>query len=60
MAEGRACQKCGQEIPARRLAAVPDARYCIQCQVDKDEPVRVPESVMVDSWIPRGWAGGGS
>lgn len=26
------CARCGQEINERRLAAMPSARYCAQCQ----------------------------
>jgi RNA polymerase-binding transcription factor DksA len=26
------CIDCGEEIPAKRLAAVPDAIFCVQCQ----------------------------
>lgn len=26
------CEDCGEPIPAARLAAIPNARFCIQCQ----------------------------
>jgi RNA polymerase-binding protein DksA len=26
------CDRCGREIPARRLDAVPHAIYCVECQ----------------------------
>jgi len=26
------CELCGEEIDARRLRALPDAKYCINCQ----------------------------
>lgn len=26
------CESCYEEIPRKRLAAVPNARYCVQCQ----------------------------
>ena len=26
------CQRCGDPIPAKRLAAVPDATKCVPCQ----------------------------
>jgi RNA polymerase-binding transcription factor DksA len=26
------CESCGGAIPARRLAAVPEVRYCPQCE----------------------------
>ncbi len=34
LAQGRygVCQLCGEEIPARRLRAVPQATHCIDCQ----------------------------
>ncbi len=31
------CQECEEEISARRLAVVPWAKYCIQCQQAADE-----------------------
>jgi RNA polymerase-binding transcription factor len=31
------CQRCGKETDGRRLAAVPWARYCIQCQQHFEE-----------------------
>jgi phage/conjugal plasmid C-4 type zinc finger TraR family protein len=30
------CVDCGDEIPAARLAAVPDAERCVDCQVLRD------------------------
>lgn len=26
------CEKCGKEIPAERLKAFPEARFCLKCQ----------------------------
>lgn len=26
------CERCGKEIPAARLAILPEARYCIDCE----------------------------
>jgi DnaK suppressor protein len=31
-AEYGVCQECGEEISAKRLAAVPWAKYCVTCQ----------------------------
>jgi DnaK suppressor protein len=28
----RDCSRCGDPIPAARLAIVPHARYCVECQ----------------------------
>ena len=43
------CQDCGEEIPAERLAARPDALRCTRCQEDWEEehqretfPARMP------------------
>jgi predicted RNA-binding Zn-ribbon protein involved in translation (DUF1610 family) len=33
---GRACQVCGQPIPAERLEAVPDTQVCARCKVDEE------------------------
>ncbi len=30
------CPDCGEEIPAARLAAVPDAVRCVDCQRDRE------------------------
>ena len=27
------CEACDEEIPIQRLNAIPDARYCISCQI---------------------------
>lgn len=36
--EGRpCCRDCGEEIPARRLAAVPGCGRCAECQADFEE-----------------------
>lgn len=31
------CQDCDEPIPAKRLAAKPDALYCVVCQQAHDE-----------------------
>jgi DnaK suppressor protein len=28
------CEECEEEIPIKRLKAIPDARYCITCQAE--------------------------
>ncbi len=30
------CWECGEEIPARRLAARPDAELCVTCQEEAE------------------------
>ena len=30
------CEECGEEIPVKRLDAVPSASYCVSCQHDID------------------------
>ena len=30
------CDECGEEIPARRRAALPSARTCVPCQSGRD------------------------
>lgn len=30
------CENCGEPIPEKRLRAMPEARYCIQCQTKAD------------------------
>ncbi len=32
----RTCQDCYEQIPAKRLLAIPDARYCVQHQAEYD------------------------
>jgi phage/conjugal plasmid C-4 type zinc finger TraR family protein len=37
------CRDCGEEIPAARLAGVPDAERCLACQEDREqEPEPTP------------------
>lgn len=37
------CRECGDPIPAKRLAAVPDAERCAECQADFEEEAGRPE-----------------
>lgn len=30
------CEECGEEIPAKRRAALPGARTCVACQSERD------------------------
>lgn len=34
------CQRCGAEIPPKRLRAMPRATRCVPCQELHDEPVQ--------------------
>ncbi len=36
MSNTRHCEECGEAIPAKRLAAVPTARYCLEHQQAHD------------------------
>ena len=38
------CVGCGCEIPAARLRAMPLAEFCVDCQAERDVPIR-PEQV---------------
>jgi len=31
MANARPCQRCGVEIPAERIEAMPETRICVKC-----------------------------
>jgi DnaK suppressor protein len=31
------CEECEEEIPIKRLKAIPDARYCISCQAEMEK-----------------------
>jgi RNA polymerase-binding transcription factor DksA len=57
MTKKRKCADCGVDIPARRLAAVPDARYCVKC-VDKHLEDFDPEEICARSSVSarNGWA----
>lgn len=44
------CQNCGDAIPVARLAAVPNARYCVACQ-SKHEG-RGPKFVARNPYMP--------
>jgi DnaK suppressor protein len=35
------CETCGAVIPARRLAAAPEGRYCPRCETDAPPPSRI-------------------
>jgi hypothetical protein len=43
------CENCGELISARRLAAMPDAVLCVECQADVDLPLKAKD-------IPNGLA----
>lgn len=34
--QNRSCKKCGQQIPKKRLEAVPFAIRCVQCQTEHE------------------------
>jgi DnaK suppressor protein len=33
------CEECEEKIPIKRLKAIPDARYCIDCQVEMEKAI---------------------
>jgi DnaK suppressor protein len=35
------CEECGDEIPIKRLMAIPDARCCIACQTEMENDLIV-------------------
>lgn len=44
------CEECGQEIKKKRLQALPFARYCVDCQREKE---KFPETDWDRSWMER-------
>jgi phage/conjugal plasmid C-4 type zinc finger TraR family protein len=34
------CEDCGEDIPARRRAALPGTRTCVACQAIRDDSIR--------------------
>lgn len=40
------CQSCGEKIPASRLEAIPEARYCLSCQKDMEDMKRATQGRM--------------
>jgi DnaK suppressor protein len=42
------CQDCGDEIPAPRLAAMPYAEFCVDCQGKRDGRGRSTRSKLTD------------
>lgn len=57
MTKKRKCLDCGSEIPAKRLTAVPDAKYCVKC-VDQHIDDLDPDEICAKSSISarNGWA----
>ena len=35
------CEECEEEIPIKRLKAIPEARYCIACQITLEREKRM-------------------
>lgn len=47
------CQACGEPIPAKRLQAVPWAKYCVPCQQRlADTPYREPIRLVLEEEAP--------
>lgn len=49
------CAECGEEISAQRLAAVPHARLCVQCQAQEVTLPIVSPNVMAYSSDGNPW-----
>lgn len=35
--EPRECESCGEEIPAKRVQALPRVRFCVNCQQQEEK-----------------------
>ena len=52
MPQAKYCIECDEPIPAKRLAAVPDAQYCVVCQAAiGDTPLRANNSIVQDALV---------
>lgn len=40
------CISCGEEIPHKRLNAVPWTEYCLQCQDERERNTRLPSTIV--------------
>ncbi len=47
------CAKCGEEIPLKRLKAVPFATYCVDCQQKRNHARRVGEGKVEEPFAAR-------
>jgi RNA polymerase-binding transcription factor DksA len=47
----RLCEECDQPIPQKRLAAVPDARLCVQCAAQHEMPVQAGDRLVMNSLV---------
>lgn len=53
----RPCSECGEEIPAQRLQALPDARQCVEC-ANRSAAARIlPAKSIVDKPVVTGTSG---
>jgi len=60
MPQVKYCIECDEPIPAKRLAAVPDAQYCVVCQAAiGDTPLRANSSIVQDALVERSELDGG-
>ena len=54
----RPCVRCGEEIPAARLEALPDTRLCVQCSEEVGGDFKltvVPESLGKESSLKKNY-----
>ena len=46
------CEECGEDIPIKRLEAVPSASYCVSCQHDNDRQNKDETPRKERRWAP--------
>jgi hypothetical protein len=51
--EPHACEACGNEIPRKRLEAVPGARLCVGCQSCEDVPIKDGDRRVMNALVQR-------
>ena len=47
----RTCDKCGIEIPRKRLDAVPNATLCLECQSRADVPIMAADRRVMNALV---------
>lgn len=48
--ESGVCLDCGEDIPAARLEAVPNAACCVHCQAERDK--KGPRLILRNVYVP--------
>lgn len=60
MAEPRPCVRCGEDIPAERVEALPETRVCIRCRTEMGGEfitVATPERISKEGSLKRNYGG---